>query len=392
MNTRDTIKIILQNSDPTLDISEGSGLNDILIKPLSTVLNYYHNIVNGLQSKLSLRDPENMGNDELDAIGANYMVVRKSGEKATGYGKISVTSPISIILPTGTTFTTSDGKLFVTTRQYSISSGQMAQNYTNNVYVTDRIPLEATEKGDEYTIDPEEINDVLNVNFDFIKAWNPEAFSKGVDEESNESFYTRIMESITSETTFSELSFKKILSKQFDFKDLKITGYGDSEMVRDLKIGGVDLINYYKGDYFGKRKGYVSSPYNENIAGFFIVSGQEPPAITNVSLNEYTDSQYLALYAADNGLTTDVESLNLLSDAFDEDNLTTNWFLSDAKIGYNKLKYADEITIENHTVKLGINPEATADDLSIFINRHEIIRLNNKLKDIRFLIDENKLA
>jgi hypothetical protein len=387
MNSIKLIKDIIKNSDPDLDISEGSGLNDILIKPLSTIMGYYHTKLGALEQSLTLQDIENMSEDELDALASNYLITRRTGNRSTGYVKISFDYARSLTLPINTKFSTASGKIFNTTRQYSISISQMTFNSQGGYYQTGAIAVEADEEGEDYTIGPNEINQIVGVDFDYVKTWNPSSFSRGEDSETNLEVYNRVLESATNETAMSELSIKKILGKSYTFKDITVKGYGDEEMLRDLKFIGVDFATYVKLDFFGKQRGFYEPPYNENIAGAFVVSGQEPPEISNVSLNELSNTAYQALYKKDNGLAANTSSLNVLDETFSGQEINQSWIKSDATLGKGVLKHPLEIQLDNETVRLGLEPhEVTATEVNV--NIEEVQKITEEVNQLRLRMRE----
>lgn len=381
MDTKQLVKNIITQNDPDIDVSEGSGVTDILINPLSNVLGYYQTILQELQNFLSVVDLTTLSKEDLDAIASTFLLTRRSGSLATGYVKIGFSSAINLTVQKGQQFKTSDGKLFQTIREYSITAGQMSLNVENNYFITGAIPIEAMESGDDYTIGPDEINEVVNPTFSYLKVFNPNSFSRGVDDETNETFYERLVNSATSDTSLSKLSFKKIISDHYDIKDLDVKGFGDVEMVRDINYDGVDFDDYEKLDFFGKVQGDDTLPQNQNIGGAFVLSGQQPPDFQNLSLNEFDNIQYEGLYRLDDALYANAVSTNLLNETFSEATLSSSWLSSDGEVGYSKLKVPEEIIIINNTVRLGI-AEETEPDIQVVINQKKLDEVITKITRI----------
>lgn len=384
MDTKQVVKDIINTNDPNLDTGEGSGLNDILIKPLSTVLGYYENTLGDLQNSMTISDPTLMSDDEMDALASNYLLTRREGNKATGYAKIAFKRATTFTLSANTAMTTTEGKVFYTTQQYSIGSSQMTLNVEAGNYNTGAIPVIAEDEGDDYTIGPDELNGITNATFDYVKVWNPAAFTKGVEKETNQELYDRIVDNYTNEAALSETSYTKILGKHYTFKKISIKGYDDSEMHRDIVYGGVNLDTYVKLDYYGKLRGYSESPYNENIAGTFVISGEEPPNISNVALSEFTTDTYTSIYKLNNGLSAISGSVNLLNETFSGLEIDETWVKSDAQFGYGVLKHPNEITLSNSEAKLGLLPEEVdASELNVgFADVQKIkIRVENILTE-----------
>lgn len=371
MDTKQLVKNIITQNDPDIDVSEGSGITDILINPLSNVLEYYQTILQELENFLSIVDLTTLSKEDLDAIASTFLLIRRSGSLATGYVKIGFSSATNLTIQKGQQFKTSDGKVFQTAREYSITASQMSLNVENNYYITGSIPIEAMNSGDDYTIGPDEINEIVNATFTYLKVFNPNSFSRGVADETNEAFYERLLNSTTSDTSLSKLSFKKIISDHYDIKDLDVKGFKDIEMVRDINYIGVDFDDYEKLDFFGKVQGDDTLPQNQNIGGAFILSGQQPPDFQNLSLNEFDDIQYKGIYRLDDALYANIVSTNLLNETFNEATLSSNWLTSDGELGYSKLKVPEEISIVSSTAKLGI-AEDTEPDIQVVFSQNQL--------------------
>jgi hypothetical protein len=371
MDTKQLVRNIVAQHDPDIDTSEGSGITDILINPLANILEYYQSVLNDLENFLSVVDLESLSTEDLDAIASTFLLTRRSGSLATGYVKIGFSAATNLTVQKGQQFKTSDGKLYQTTREYSITAGQMSLNIENNYFLTGAIPVGAMVAGDDYTIGPNEINEVVDPPFTYLKVFNTVSFSRGGDDETNEAFYERLVSSATSDTSLSKLSFQKIISDHYDIKDLDVKGFGDTEMVRDVNYNGVDLDNYEKLDFFGKVQGNDTLPQNQSIAGAFILSGQQPPDFLNLSLNEFDDVQYEGIYRLDDALFSNTVSTNLLNETFSEATLSTNWLQSDGELGYEKLQVPEEISIVNSTVKLGIS-ESTEPNIQVVLDQKKL--------------------
>lgn len=371
MDTKQLVRNIIAEYDADIDTSEGSGVTDILINPLSNILDYYKIVLQELENFLSVTDLSSLSESDLDAIASTFLITRKVGSKATGYVKIGFAAPVNLTIQKGQQFKTSDGKYYQTTRQYSMTSGQMSLNTENNYYVTGAIPVEAMASGDDYTIGPNEINEIVNAPFTYLKVFNTTSFSRGVDNETNAELYDRLLASATSDTSLSKLSFKKIIEDHYDIKDLDVKGFGDIEMVRDINYSGVDFGSYTKLDFFGKTQGEDTLPHNQNIAGAFILSGQQPPDFQNLSLNEFDDVQYEGVYRLDDALYANTVSTNLLNETFSEATLSTNWLTSDGELGYGRTKVPEEISVVGSTVRLGIG-EDTEPEIEVVLNQKKI--------------------
>ncbi|MHA2093024.1 MAG: baseplate J/gp47 family protein [Candidatus Hodarchaeales archaeon] len=357
MDTRTLVKNIINSYDPDLDTADGTGITDVLINPLANVLDYVFRDLKTVQNNLSLSDYEEIDEEVMDAIAANFLMERQSGTKATGNAQITFDEPVNLSLPAETIFKTEDGVEFKNPKEFQITTSQMRLNNDNApLYDTGNIPIEAIDDGEVGQVDPGTITQIEDALFDFVGVSNPVATTGGVEPETNTEFYERLLESVTSDTATSARSLKKILSNTLTVKRVDVVGFGDAEMVRDLSYDRMTMTQYVREDFFGKQSTVIVAPHNHNIAGVFIASGIQPPLITLVSINEFSDDDYLGLYRKGDALYTEGNSYKLFEDNFSEATLQASWIQSDAQLGMGVLKYENEITISGGNLKMGISP------------------------------------
>jgi hypothetical protein len=385
MNSKEIIKKIIAEKNPDIDISDGSGVTDILVNPLSSVLDYYETTLSDLQHSLSIKNMEDYTDDELESLAENFFIERKTGSNSTGYVKIIFEKPVNITIPPNTIFLSSKNIRFYSIKEYSINSTTMSNNITSGGYETGPINIMSESVGEDQVAQKNEINSIENPNFDYIKVYNELPCLNSVPTESNEDLYNRILLAATTYTALSPASYEKILKDNFDVKNVIVKGFGDKEVTRDIAYEGTGVYNKVTSDYCGKLREYSLEPHNKNFCGYAIYSGEEPPDIYSISLNEITNNNYEGLYKLNDSLKCEINSENLIDENFDSGVLSETWHSSDAYKGIDSLMNEDEIRAYGGSVILGISQE-TIQNIDVCIARNEFEAIENSVKELKTTI------
>jgi len=383
MNSKETIKTIIRDANPDIDISDGSGVTDILINPLSSVLNYYEDVLENLQHSLSIKNFEDYSSDELDSIAATFFISRKESLNSNGFVKIIFKSPINITIPSGTVFTSTEGIRFISIKEYSINENNMGSNVVVGGYSTGPIYVSAELPGDDQVADKNEINNIEDFSKEYVKVYNEIPILKDISTESDEDLYNRILLAATTYTANSQSSYEKILKEHFNIKDIVVKGFGDKEVSRDIAYEGTSTYNKITSDFYGKLRSYNSEPHNTNFSGYIIYKEDTPPDINSISLNELTDTDYEGLYKSADSLKATITTDNLIDDSFDSAILSESWHTSDAMLGIDDLANENEIRVDNSAVILGVS-EASVENINICMARNELEAIEtsvNKFKN-----------
>ena len=149
MDSKLYIKNKIRNQNSEIDLSEGSAVTNLLVNPLSTIMQPLLDEQDKLINNLSLIVPDAIEDGDVDAVSANFLVTRREALKATGTIKFFYTSPIAVSIPKDTLVSTADNVMFKTTMAYTILKSDMASNIEDYpLYSTDDITIEAVALGD----------------------------------------------------------------------------------------------------------------------------------------------------------------------------------------------------------------------------------------------------
>ena len=230
----------LEVEHPTLDSSSFSGIRDLVVRPMVTMLEPLRREINGVKIRQSLQNYDQMTKEELNGLLGNFFVSVNDGSLATGSVRIFFLSPQSVVVPSTSVFYTDSGLEYVPVSSSAISSSEMAFNVSGNEYYFD-VDVQASESGEDYNVGGGQIVRVDGV-LSASRVSNPLPITGGKNEETNAEAVTRARNSLTTRTLATKRGVKVVLSEEFPtIEDIKVVGFGDPEMVRDIVEGPVSV-------------------------------------------------------------------------------------------------------------------------------------------------------
>ena len=259
-NVKDYLKQKIKEVDALIDTRDNNGLGDLLIKPVTAILQPVADEIIRIANNQSLLNAASMNETELDELMANIFVTRKAGSKSRGEVRIFFVDPIAITIPTASEFLTSEGLRFFSLADVTITANQMSLNKDGDFYYVD-VLLEAETVGSAGNIAPGAIIDFPGGPSNLARVENLATFTGGTDRETNTDLVERGKEAITVRDLVSKPAIKTVLLQEFDFiRDIRVIGYGDPEMERDFLIGDnlelglfppIDLLDSTLGLHIG---------------------------------------------------------------------------------------------------------------------------------------------
>jgi hypothetical protein len=227
----------LAQEHPELNIKEGSGLRDALVKPMQILMDPVHREVKIMKQNQSLANPELLSPDDADSLVANVFVSRSTGGLANGTVRLYFNAPVALTISIGNVCYTSSGLRFIPTTLQSITAEAMVFNQSGSLYYFD-IQVTAEKAGDEYNVDKNNIVGITNLNA-AVRVTNLEKFDGGVTEQSTDDLVIHAEQSITERSLVVGRGVAARLYDTFEaLKHLQVVGFTDAEMMRDIITGG----------------------------------------------------------------------------------------------------------------------------------------------------------
>ena len=241
------LKSYIQSTNPKLDTSEGTVLNDIVISaPAQQIANFYNDL-----DVISLDQAIDTANDTaLDLIGSNFGLIRKDARRAVGTITFFVaTAPTSnISIPVGTVVATSPTSTspavqFNTLQDVTLDIGLIG-TYLNPATGKYEISaaIEASTAGVTGNVGSNAITSLVNPLGGINGVYNSLSTSGGTDTESNDNFLSRIALALLGNSVGTDDGFLKVVLAQPAVVDVALVGHGDTGR---MDFGAIDM--YVKG-------------------------------------------------------------------------------------------------------------------------------------------------
>ena len=248
---RNFLKTNTTEKYPNIDVSDNSVFDDLYTKPNISNMSDFIEVVNQTDIMMSLSNPDDLSEDTLDIIGYyNYGLERKSGERARAVLNLSFTvvpSGQSIIVPANSVFSTPDGLTFISpSTAYTYTNDELVASYNpSTLLYTVQLAVSASDVGEDYNVGANQITIFPNTISDALESvTNPESAAGGTAKETNADYAKRIREWYVTRYLGTspnyEAGVKEITP---DITDVKVFGYGDPEMTRDVIISDDEEIH-----------------------------------------------------------------------------------------------------------------------------------------------------
>jgi hypothetical protein len=225
---------ILQAKYPDLDLREGTGVRDLVIRPAATLmamlnksLTFYfaQNTISGIT--------DDTAQDLLDKIMSNWFLTRKVGSKAVINARLFFARQKDVSLTTDTFFSTDSTIKFFPTANISIPSSQLTFDSFNNEYYYDT-DLTAEAEGTTYNLSSGSLLYFTNFDPFFLRGEINFLKSQAIETETNSEFITRANTAISTRNLINNRSITSKMLEDFDaLEGVTTVGMGDVEMIRD---------------------------------------------------------------------------------------------------------------------------------------------------------------
>ncbi len=219
---------------PDLDFSEGSSLRDTLLLPSSVLLQPHRDLLRVISRNVNLRNFQVMSEEELDALASNFLIDRRTGERARGIQRVFFRQARPVQVGPTASFFDDLGNQFVPTASVSFTASQVAANVfssTGEFYVD--VPVISVVEGVVGQAAAGSVTRVQGV-LGAVRTVNEKSFGAAIDSDSNAELYARILEGVTNRDLVKAPAIVTAIKNAFtSARSVEVIGFGDPAMQRD---------------------------------------------------------------------------------------------------------------------------------------------------------------
>lgn len=258
---RDQLRTGITERTTSHDVGFGP-IRDIVIDPVATVLEQQNDRIRAVSLLISLEDPDNLSEEDLDSIVFNEGLRRIDGSRASATLTFSTplvdpAGPDLVVqrgFPVATTpdTNTNETVTFVTTEARTLPAAQRQSFFNINTQRYElSIPAEATVEGSVGRVGATRIRRPLRPLVGFDDVTNNSAADGGLDRETNAELINRYLLAILGRDLSTPTGIEKFTRDNFpDVADVVVV-FGNNPLLTRADPGAVDT--YIVGDQFVAR-------------------------------------------------------------------------------------------------------------------------------------------
>jgi hypothetical protein len=240
----DFLADFIKSEYPSLDLSEGRVLRDLLIRPAALFHVLNQTDIDRLRQSMSMKaveaDPTLADDEIVDGILSNYRITRAPGVKSTGLVTLIIANLLTTSVPQDTLFT-SGSLVYVTAQSFvGVTSIEAVVTEQQRLIVARAdgtfsftVPVEAQTAGSgsvrrntRFTVSPAPPG--------MIDAVAAQDFTEGTATQTNAELVALFKQALSPKTFAGRIHIEGLLREEVPaITDLSIIGFGDAEMLRD---------------------------------------------------------------------------------------------------------------------------------------------------------------
>lgn len=258
---------ILEAKFPDLDLRQGTGLRDLVIRPSATLLAMLNKAVAYYFVQNTISGVNDSSPTEIvDKILSNWFLERKAGKKSVISARLYFATRKNVTIGTEIFFSPDNAKKFYPVQTYSVSPSDMLYDNFSGEYYLD-IDLIADKEGPEYDLSSGSLLFFSNFDPYFLRGEISFLRELASVTESNSQYITRAETAISTRNLINIPSIEARLREDFDYiTSVTSIGMGDAEMYRDqvevLAPPAADPVVIHIG---GKTDVYCRTPLENQV-------------------------------------------------------------------------------------------------------------------------------
>lgn len=227
-------KQILEAKFPELELREGTGLRDLVLRPSALLLALINKAANYYFTQNSLGGIDDATPTEiLDSILSNWFLTRNIGTRSVISARLYFARKKNVSVSSDNYFSTDNTSKFFPPESVSYSAESLSYDSYSNEYYID-IDLEAEKEGLQYNLSSGSLLYFANFDPYFLRAEINYLKSQSIISETNSEFIGRSKTAISTRNLINQPSIDARLREAFNYLTRLVSiGMGDPEMLRD---------------------------------------------------------------------------------------------------------------------------------------------------------------
>lgn len=222
---------------PNMSIADTQVVRDTLISPMRVLIEAITREVKLVKLRQSVSNVERLGDDEVDALMANFFEARQQGGYSRGVVRIYFSAPVTVSFTLIQVASTRGGLRYTPSPAQTFTADQMLLNREGQEYYAD-VTYVAERRGDEYNVDRNEVTAIANLP-SAARVRNPNRFTNGLPRENSIDFVSRVEQKQSDRTLTTSRGILSELTDNFPgVERVQVIGFRDPEMQRDIVKGG----------------------------------------------------------------------------------------------------------------------------------------------------------
>ncbi len=227
-------KQILEAKFPELELREGTGLRDLVLRPSAMLLALINKAANYYFTQNSLSGvTDSTPTEILDSILSNWFLARNIGTRSVISARLYFARRKNVSVSSDNYFSTDNTYKFFPPESVSYSQEALSYDSYSNEYYID-VDLEAEREGLQYNLASGSLLYFANFDPYFLRAEINYLKAESIVSETNLEFVTRSKTAISTRNLINQPSIDARLREAFNYiTRLVSVGMGDPEMIRD---------------------------------------------------------------------------------------------------------------------------------------------------------------
>jgi len=233
-------KQILEAQYPDLDLREGTGIRDLVLRPSAFILALCKAGFDSYFSQNTLAGLDDSSpQSTVDALLSNLFLTRNVGSYSIISARLYFARSKSVTLSTTTSFSVDGSLLFFPAQNVTIPATGLSYDSFQNEYYVD-VDLVASEKGSNYNISSGSLLYFTNFDPYFLHAEINYLASESTSPETNTQFIARAKSAISTRNLINSPSIIGKMTSDINYTGkVLVVGSGESSMYRDqIKVLG----------------------------------------------------------------------------------------------------------------------------------------------------------